>query len=297
MLSALFTRETHKFSIDLEVLHDPTLLVQANGLITHTNTAFTQALGWKHDELVNESVHMLIPLRIISKKAHDDKMQNYKYGTKSNFIGYDKILPIKDNKESERLFRVQIVPVQKAKTLTFLAFFKAINFDFIVLNSQSLLSELQTRLKKLPADYNFQEQLVEHEDQACLRIAREYINGDLLMLSSLISANYHIAPLIDYAVTLIANPITNHLKKMKQALFRYSEHPHVYLNFVCLRLLFPHLYVNNPNLHSPLKKVFETIYKKSISILGEAQPESMMDWTFSVVASSNNTSPAVSERE
>ena len=262
MFSSLFGKKSYAFNIDLEVLADPTLLVGNDGLIIDSNQSFTKHLGWPQKELAKESVHMLIPSRVISKRNHDEKMRKYKYGQKSNFIGYDKVLPVKDSHDKEHLYRVRISPVQSSKkTVNFLCFFKPTDDHHVVLNPSLVLEEIEKHLKELPPQYVFRDFLEDRKELVTLRLCKEYLQGELSALKSLIVDNCTVPTMINYIGDVVYEPRTPHLKSFKALLHRTRGQPDVvYLNVIVLRLLFPILVSKHPELKEELKIVFQEIY-------------------------------------
>lgn len=273
MFSSLFGTKSHAFNIDLEVLADPALIVGADGRVIDANGSFTKQMGWQKNELLKESVHMLIPNRVISKRNHDEKMKSYKYGQKSNFIGYDKVLPVKDNHEKEHLCHVRIVPVQQtSKKVQFLCFFKPAQNLHVTLNPKAVFEEIRESLKDMPSDYAFRDTLPDRKDLATLRLCKEYIQGELDSLRFLIVDNCTVPAMINYIVSVIHEPRTPHLRSLQALLNRSVARGDIaYLNIVTLRLLFPILMSK----HSETREEFKLIFQKIYDLLNKDQASSM----------------------
>ena len=264
MFNFLKSNHTYAYNFDLEVIADPTLLVNTNAEVMDCNSAFSTATGWKKELIVKENVFMFVPYQIINKKAHDEKIKNYKIGQKSNFVGHEKMLPIKDANENVVLCQVRILPLQQGKKgLNFLVIAKPALQSEHILNPRGVFQEIVDNLKEIPREYEFRDFLENRKELTTLRLCKEYLQGELGVLRSLIVDNSSVPSFVNYIVTLIHEPNSPHLKNFKALINRTQAKPDiVYLNIIVLRLLFPVLFSKHPEIKGNLKTVFQKIYDR-----------------------------------
>ena len=279
MLSRLISKKKQRiyaFKFDVESISDPVLFVNSNAEVIDCNSAFSSALGWKKELIVNENVFTLSPYQIINKKTHDEKIQNYRMGQKSNFVGHEKTLPIKDANENVILCRVRILPLQQGKKgLNFLVFMKPVFHNDLILDPKGVLKEIEQHMKEIPRDYDFRQFLPDQREMGVLRVCRIYLQRELLTLQTLIVDNSSVPWIVNYIVSLIHDPRSPHLKTFKALLNSTRAQPDVdYVNIIALRLLFPVLFSKYPDLRDSLCLLFQKIYDR----LNPDEDDSRSQW-------------------
>merc|ERR1712232_964231 len=210
---------------EVSILNDPVAVSSSDGTITDINIAFTNSFGWRHEELVGQNAHLLIPSKFIRKSAHDKNLSGYRFGRDSRIIGKSRIVPVATPDDSEILSTIKIIPIKNKKEHFFMVLFNKIEFNDRFTDHSTDFKNLRAAVKKNGKRETFKEDTIETRsiisDISTLYRKELEVIGDFIIENSLINS-----------------PIGN-LGGLKSLLDRQYDSIIPYINVLCLRIIFP----------------------------------------------------------
>merc|ERR1712232_210918 len=222
---------------EVSILNDPVAVSSSDGTITDINIAFTNSFGWRHEELVGQNAHLLIPSKFIRKSAHDKNLSGYRFGRDSRIIGKSRIVPVATPDDSEILSTIKIIPIKNKKEHFFMVLFNKIEFNDRFTDHSTDFKNLRAAVKENGKRETFKEDTIETRsiisDISTLYRKELEVIGDFIIENSL---SPNVVAMCKHF--LINSPIGN-LGGLKSLLDRQYDSIIPYINVLCLRIIFP----------------------------------------------------------
>lgn len=233
------TKVNKLMPFEVSILNDPAAVASADGYITDINEAFTKTFGWKREELIGQTCHLLIPSKFIRKANHDRKIKEYSFGRDSPIMGKSRIVPISTPEDEEVLVNIKIIPIKHKKEYCFMSLYDKVDFERRFYNFTVEFEGLREKIKNnVKATEEFRQDdagpSVIVKEVARLFAKELEVIGDFIVENS---GSKSVLPMARHF--LLRTPIGK-LSTLQKEMEKQFDNGHIaYLNICCLRIIFP----------------------------------------------------------
>jgi len=241
--------------IKIDNYDHPVIIVNKCGKIMKVNSKFTKMTSFTKEFIISQNLSILIPTGTMSKKDHEDKMNNFNYD-KSKKLGKIMVLPILTPKEIKFVSMSMFIITVK-KEINFIVYLSEKKIKNIFINDSlndnylsNLFFEIDEKCEMKKSNKNINDIFRESIDKLFLEKIKYYLQNELSIIIEYITFFKDLKiceHFIKFAVFDVKIGNLHHVYNCISQKLRNKGVMMAYSTLICVRIIFPTIISIDPS--------------------------------------------------